>query len=204
MSQAKIAEAVGLTPGGVALILHRHGIRSRSYGGLGGNRYYRPSTETLQMMIEMYSDGYSCEDIAKKVNIPWITVNRLLKEQGVELRPGGFQEGDKHHGWRGGRIEQGDGYLLVLMRENDPLYCMAQSKVGKLKYALEHRIVMARHLGRPLQKNETVHHIDGNKQNNDLSNLQLRRGKHGKGSALVCRCCGSRDIIERPLADADN
>lgn len=34
-----------------------------------------------------------------------------------------------------------------------------------------HRIVAEQMLGRPLKKGEIVHHIDGNKRNNDPSNL---------------------------------
>jgi hypothetical protein len=38
---------------------------------------------------------------------------------------------------------------------------------------------MEEHLGRPLSYNEVVHHIDGNKLNNDLSNLEVMdRGEH--------------------------
>lgn len=37
----------------------------------------------------------------------------------------------------------------------------------------EHRLVMERELGRPLHANENVHHIDGDRLNNDPSNLEL-------------------------------
>ena len=37
----------------------------------------------------------------------------------------------------------------------------------------EHRLVMAKKLGRPLRDGERPHHIDGNKGNNDPSNLEL-------------------------------
>jgi hypothetical protein len=37
----------------------------------------------------------------------------------------------------------------------------------------EHRLVMERVLGRPLTTNENVHHIDGDRTNNDPSNLEL-------------------------------
>jgi hypothetical protein len=41
------------------------------------------------------------------------------------------------------------------------------------RYGREHRIVMEKHLGRKLTNQETVHHIDGNKLNNDINNLFL-------------------------------
>jgi len=40
-------------------------------------------------------------------------------------------------------------------------------------YVKEHRLVMERHLGRYIFPDEHVHHIDGNKTNNDIKNLQL-------------------------------
>lgn len=46
---------------------------------------------------------------------------------------------------------------------------------GKRK--LEHRAVMESHLGRPLGRTEVVHHKDGNKLNNTISNLELKAGQ---------------------------
>lgn len=43
----------------------------------------------------------------------------------------------------------------------------------------EHRLIMEAHLGRKLLSEEHVHHIDGNKRNNELSNLRvIRRDRH--------------------------
>ena len=48
-----------------------------------------------------------------------------------------------------------------------------------------HRWVMEKHLGRPLQSDEHVHHIDGNPDNNDLSNLCiLSNSEHGRLSYI--------------------
>lgn len=43
----------------------------------------------------------------------------------------------------------------------------------KKGYVREHILVMEKHLGRYLTYDEVVHHIDRNKLNNDISNLQL-------------------------------
>jgi len=55
----------------------------------------------------------------------------------------------------------------------------------KKKYVYLHRAKMEQHLGRYLKKNEQVDHKDGNKANNDLSNLVLKkRGPHQRDHAL--------------------
>jgi hypothetical protein len=50
-----------------------------------------------------------------------------------------------------------------------------------------------------LRTEETVHHIDGNKQNNKIENLQLRAGHHGPGFVVKCGDCGSHNIVSLPL-----
>jgi hypothetical protein len=40
-------------------------------------------------------------------------------------------------------------------------------------YVMEHRLVMALSLGRPLLRSEVVHHIDHNPANNAVENLML-------------------------------
>jgi hypothetical protein len=79
---------------------------------------------------------------------------------------------------------------------NEGGYVAVKTEAG---WELEHRVVMATALGRVLLSTETVHHLDGDRSNNDLSNLQLRRGQHGPGQAHQCRDCGSFDIEAVPL-----
>ena len=65
--------------------------------------------------------------------------------------------------WKGGRTKNTvTGYVLIY--------------VGINRYIAEHVLVMEKHLGRKLKKNEVVHHIDESfeaRSNNDISNLQL-------------------------------
>ena len=48
-------------------------------------------------------------------------------------------------------------YIRVKLKPSDWFYSMADAR----GYVLEHRLVMAKHLGRCLQAWEIVHHIDG-------------------------------------------
>lgn len=65
----------------------------------------------------------------------------------------------------------------------------------------EHILVWEEHNG-PVPLGGTVHHIDLDKTNNDISNLQLRVGRHGKGAAVGCLDCGSTNVGWVPLADS--
>jgi hypothetical protein len=63
-----------------------------------------------------------------------------------------------------------DGYRYVPLTDSEAkLY----HKMYVRKFAPEHRLVMAKHLKRLLNKNEHVHHKDKNRINNVIDNLEL-------------------------------
>ena len=75
--------------------------------------------------------------------------------------------------WKGGRMKNKKGHVLVL-RKGHP---MADTR----GYILEHRLVMAEHLGRILNPDEIVHHKNGIKDDNRIENLEIMtNGEHTK------------------------
>jgi HNH endonuclease len=82
--------------------------------------------------------------------------------------------GEEHPSWVEGLKTSKDGYRFVHKRklskdEQDLFAPMFHSN----NYASEHRLVVARSLGRPLNRNEHIHHKNGDKLDNRLENLQL-------------------------------
>lgn len=69
------------------------------------------------------------------------------------------RSGEQHHNWKGGRYTDSRGYVQV--------------RIAPGEYRREHRLVMERLLGRPLERHETVHHRNGDKQDNRPENLEL-------------------------------
>jgi len=73
-----------------------------------------------------------------------------------------------------------------------------QREVGKkVEWILEHRYVMEQHLGRLLYRDENIHHKDGNRLNNDISNLELWVERQPQGQRVEELVTWAREIIHR-------
>jgi hypothetical protein len=168
-------------------VLKRNGFQTRK----AGNGFKIFSDEEIKTIVQLYKSNNSIEKIAKQFKTSTSLISRNLRRNGVNIRN---KIKENHHNWKGGRLIVG-GYVQVIIDANSPYVSMARNS----RYVLEHRLVMAQHLGRCLQQTETVHHIDGNKLNNSIENLQLRHGKHGKHQVFMCCDCGSKNVTTTTL-----
>ncbi len=79
--------------------------------------------------------------------------------------------GKNHPCWKGGRYIDAHGYVMVNVKTG------RNGKSGWSNYRKEHVVAMEQHLGRLLALNELVHHINGVKADNVLTNLWLATAK---------------------------
>ncbi len=146
--------------------------------------------EQKREMVDLYQTGLSQAHIAVKFHTSAPTVSRIIRKSDTPVVMRSGRNGAGHGAWKGGRFVETQGYIRVWLEPDDPMASMRLHD----GYVQEHRLVMARWLGRPLTPAETVHHRDGQRSNNDIQNLQIRFGNHGKGSSWRCRKCGSTDL----------
>lgn len=97
---------------------------------------------------------------------------------------GKLRRGEFNNLWKGGKYIDHDGYVMV--KDN------GHPSANQRGYIQEHRLVMELHLGRLLEKSEVVHHVNKDKSDNRIENLELFSTN---GDHLKIHCSITDDVI---------
>jgi hypothetical protein len=169
MTVQQIADVIGCNKATVARALKRHGIPARPH-----TSKFTKLNDKDWLISAYVNDGRSLNDIAAQAgttaanvasHLETLGISRRSTKEGLKLK---FPEGrtlEDHPNWKGGRRITRRGYIW--------LYAPDHPNATGHGYVQEHRLVAEAALGRLLNSDEIVHHIDGDKSNNVASNLQV-------------------------------
>lgn len=98
------------------------------------------------------------------------------------------KEGKNSPSWKGGRRIESGGYVEIYNKEHP--------RSRQNGYVKEHILVMEKSLGRYLIKGENVHHINGDKTDNRIENLELWNTSQPCGQRVKDKLIWAKQIIK--------
>ena len=104
------------------------------------------------------------------------------------------RRGDRRYNWKGGKSID-DGYVRLLKPEHN--------RANKRGYVYEHLVVMENYLNRPLDKHETVHHLNGDRADNRIENLELWSTRQPKGQRIPDKVSFAIEILTQYASTDD-
>lgn len=183
-----LAEEFGVTTSTVTKYLRTQGISVEA----GEKRRRKWRSSEIDEMAGLHRAGISQREIGVRFGANQATVSNILRQVNGGVRPRRVVAGV---------FLRADGYRLIRVYDDDPDAHIYGSMRNASGYIPEHRLVMAKSLGRALGRRETVHHINGDPGDNRIENLQLRMGSHGRGIVMTCLDCGSHNVTADAIAD---
>lgn len=195
----KILNSFGISTNHNARIADKtkHGMTDNEFADYLIDEYINKEKSLRQIGIEL---GVNATALRKYFTRFCIQIRETSEAKSISTR------GSRSRNWNGGRNLRSNGYIEV--------YCPTHPKAKTRKYIYEHILVMEQHLGRYLNADEVVHHINGNKTDNRIENLQLMtnsehvasHGHKNKGRSIdilhgawskkysCCTMCGTTTI----------
>ena len=96
--------------------------------------------------------------------------------------------GENSPTWKGGKRTESNGYVEI--------YNPKHPKARANGYVKEHRLVMEKFLKRPLLNSENIHHINGNKSDNRIENLELWNTSQPSGQRAIDKIEWAKQILK--------
>jgi hypothetical protein len=183
--RAVISEKYAINSVGIDYLRRKHGVP--------GTRQ-RPNRavpdERLPELRRRYEAGEDLDQLAVDFGLPNKTsLYKPLHRAGAKLRNAGTRIGRPAQ--VGNTFTGAGGYIYEYVAHDWPFRDQMFGAGGNGRWVAQHRKVMADTIGRALTSSETVHHLNGDRADNRIENLQLHNGNHGKGQKYRCLDCGS-------------
>lgn len=118
--------------------------------------------EHLKMLIEV--EQLTQRKAAELLGVSVSCIERTCKRHNLKTQRSGPRSGALHPDWKGGRMLVG-GYWYLWNKDHP--------NRTKANYIAEHRYIVEQEIGRYLERNEVVHHINGDSQDNRTENLAV-------------------------------
>lgn len=173
LSTSDLSRKYGLNVGGIWLNFKKAGLTVRTQTEAALLKQYPfPAGVTDENVREFY-DQHGTTKAASHFRCSKDAVRAAVLREGGAMRAVGSKHGT-------GRATQPTGYVLVVVTRAWPFF----DQMARRPYnnpdrgrVAEHRKVVADSMGRALTEHETVHHMNGDRADNRLENLQLRQAR---------------------------
>lgn len=195
-------------------VMRENNIKPYYQSKINSNANKTISQETENLVCNLFKvTDTRLQDICTEANIKYWQMQEILKnnftQSEIDNRKSKLYRNSKlgnknpmlgkarenHHNYKG-LVDDGNGYLMCLKPE------WYTGRKGS-KHIFYHHLVICEALGlTEMPKGFVVHHIDGNKKNNNISNLcLLQMGAHTKLHQLQSRMCKVQRLSKKGVGN---